>query len=96
MLKIYMVTPSITCGTYTYSRFIVAAVSQQAARETSPAGHIPLIWRNDREWWYYADDIDERYVGNEWVDTPETVDVDLLGTAESNIQPGIIMAEFIK
>lgn len=80
-LRLYRISQHENNGYDTYDSAIVAAKTEQEAREIHPAD-----WRDNAWHW-------ENNRGC-WVDSPEKVDVELIGTADWKIPKGVVLSSY--
>ncbi len=64
----------------TYDSAVVAAESEEAARNIHPKGPRPSAWERDRNY--------------TWASRPENVEAKLLGQATPGTQAGVVLASF--
>jgi hypothetical protein len=80
-MNLYMLTQEVNTGYDTYDSAIVAAESEDDARNIYPTGGVQVNWR-------------ERGSFSVWANEPEQVKVELIGIAADHIKHGVILASF--
>jgi len=86
-MNLYIVKRKGSAGYDTYSSFLICCESEQEARETSPNGD--RLVEGAKTWLYESKHWS-------WVRVSEIhlLDVEHIGTANNNIERGVLMAEF--
>lgn len=77
-MNIYKISQDVNNGYDTYDSAIVAAESEDQARNIHPA--------NDDEY--------DGWEHNSWADNPEQVKVELIGITKEDTEQGVILASF--
>jgi len=91
-MKLYLISQNVNNGYDTFDSAVVAAESEQEARETFPD--------NNSEWRTYELDEDGFWVDEdgenpmEWAENASQVSVKYLGEAAEGTQSGVILASF--
>ncbi len=81
-MKIWKISQEDNNGYDTYDSAVVAAKSENIARNINPSNGNPMTEKNWSDQW------------SEWCDSPEKVTVELIGTAVKGAKEGIICASF--
>lgn len=76
-MKLWLLTQSDNSGYDTYDSCIVAAKTEEEARDIHPGGEVG--WKYQR---------------NSWAKSPDTVKVELLGTARKGTEVGMILSSY--
>ena len=93
-MNIYRISQHKVRGYDTYDSAVVIAESSFAAGNMHPGNY---VWRNGT--WRCAEGVcamcqyGSCYTGNTWC-TPKYVIVELLGTAQKGLKPGVVCASF--
>lgn len=90
-MQIYLVTQNKVKGYDTCSKFVTVANSEEEARNTHPCSHSDLF---DFTRWDEGFNEPLFWESSIWAKDPSDVKVTLIGKAESNLPPGIIIFDF--
>lgn len=78
-MKLWLIAQDQNNGYDTYDSAVVAAETEEQARQTNPQGTGPIDW-GAHIW--------------DWCDSPDQVIVKLLGEAAQGVEAGVICASF--
>ncbi len=79
-MKLWLISQTVATGYDTYDRAVVAAVSEQDAKEIHPGDYVPEGWPHV-------------YHGDTWA-KPEDVTAKYIGEAADGMPAGVICASF--
>ena len=84
-LKLYLISQNVVNGYDSFDSAVVRAVSAEKARATHPYEAYYGVYTEDDPW----------VAGSGvWPNTPDKVEVELIGTASPGAEPGVVCASF--
>jgi hypothetical protein len=94
-MNLYLLTQTENRGYDTFDSIVVAAETKYDALRTSPNPEF-YEWSDTHEGWMftYSDGGKERKRMDSWANNLDAITCKKLGTAMSNIEPGLVLASF--
>lgn len=93
-MNLYKISQREKTGYDTYSEAVVAANSVEEARRIHP--HAFFKWIEDHVHWApsFSDKAPVREECRAWANNIENVKVEVIGVADSSVEPGVVLASF--
>lgn len=93
-MKLWLISQGENKGYDTYDSAVVAAETEQEARETHPAQWGDPTYKNGTWWIKRADGAEFKDNSSVWASNADLVDAEYIGEAKEGIEAGAIITSF--